>query len=233
MDTARGGGVAYIQAPHQVDVLRLIGGGLVRSVRAMAGVWDAERPTEGSFTAYLEFQDGTPATMVYSGYGYFDSAELHHWVGERGQPRAAETNARTHASYRARRAEAASDAEAAGRDAARYGGTPRAGASPDPPHQFFFGLTLVSCQRGDLRQSADGVYVYDAHGRHEVAVPTTPTGNDATVDAVYEAVAHDRPPLHDGRWGRATLEVCTSILQSARERREIYLTRQTPVRETM
>ena len=34
--------------------------------------------------------------------------------------------------------------------------------------QPFFGLTLVSCERGALRQSADGVFIYDEHGRTEV-----------------------------------------------------------------
>ena len=34
LDPSRGGGAVFIQAPHQVDVVRLIGGGMVRSVRA-------------------------------------------------------------------------------------------------------------------------------------------------------------------------------------------------------
>ena len=28
---------------------------------------------------------------------------------------------------------------------------------------------------------------------------------------------HGKPPLHDGAWAMATLEVCLAILQSARE----------------
>src|SRR5262249_3375635 len=64
LDTARGGGVVFIQAAHQIDVVRLIGGGLVRSVRATTGRADPERPTEGHYVAYLELEDGTPATLV-------------------------------------------------------------------------------------------------------------------------------------------------------------------------
>ena len=35
LDTAKGGGVLFNQAPHQVDVVRLLGGGLIRSVRTV------------------------------------------------------------------------------------------------------------------------------------------------------------------------------------------------------
>src|SRR4051794_24939863 len=126
LDTTRGGGVVYIQASHQVDMLRWIGGGLVRSVRGMTTVADPERPTEGSYTAYLEFVDGTPATLVYSAYAHFDSAELHYWLGERGLPRAPETHQLTLEEYEARRAAAREPAE---RDSRRYGGAPAASAA--------------------------------------------------------------------------------------------------------
>ena len=46
-----------------------------------------------------------------------------------------------------------------------------------------------------------------------------------------QAVVHDRPPTHDGRWGRATMEVCLGLLQSARERREVFLSHQVPARD--
>jgi len=54
-------GVVLNQGPHHMDVVRLIGGGIVRSVRAMTGIWDKARAHEGSYTCYLEFEDGTPA----------------------------------------------------------------------------------------------------------------------------------------------------------------------------
>ena len=34
LDTAQGGGVIFSQAAHQIDIVRLLGGGRVRSVRA-------------------------------------------------------------------------------------------------------------------------------------------------------------------------------------------------------
>jgi phthalate 4,5-cis-dihydrodiol dehydrogenase len=36
------------------------------------------------------------------------------------------------------------------------------------------------------------------------------------IDELYDAVVHDRRPLHNGAWAMATLEVCLAMLQSAR-----------------
>jgi len=233
LDTSRGGGVVYIQAPHQVEIVRAIGGGRVRSVRAMTGRWDDARPTEGCYTAYLEFEDGTPATLVYSGYGHFDSSELHYWLGERGQARDPATHFATRRAFAARGAASGADAEAASREALRFGGAQdrRAELAANAAagrHQPFFGLTLVSCQRADLRQSPDGLYVYGDDGKMEIDLAGEPSEQQALIDELYQAVVAGEPPWHDGRWGMATLEVCTAILQSARARREIMLTHQTP-----
>ena len=40
LDTAQGGGAVFNQAAHQVDIVRLLGGGRVTSVRAATGAWD-------------------------------------------------------------------------------------------------------------------------------------------------------------------------------------------------
>src|SRR5581483_5628850 len=82
LDPTKGGNVVYNQGPHQVDVVRLIGGGMVRSVRAMTGIWDPARRAEGAWCCYLEFEDGTPASLVYNGYGHFDSSEFTSWMAE-------------------------------------------------------------------------------------------------------------------------------------------------------
>ena len=87
LDTAQGGGVIYNQAPHQVDVVRLLGGGLVRSVRANVGAWDAARRTEGAYQALLTFEDGATASLTYSGYAHFDGDELADWIAESGLPK--------------------------------------------------------------------------------------------------------------------------------------------------
>src|SRR5215467_13560243 len=58
LDTARGGGILFNQMPHQIDIVRLLGGGLVTSVRAAAGTLDPAQPTEGHAVAFLAFADG-------------------------------------------------------------------------------------------------------------------------------------------------------------------------------
>ena len=221
-------GVVLNQGPHQVDVVRLIGGGLVKSVRATTGVWDPARPHEGSYTCYLEFEDGVPATLVYSGYGYFDTAELFWWVGEGGQPRAPETNAKVRKRIKGI---SGADEEELLKEQMRYGGKREGEYSHDwqgERRQPFFGLTLVSCDKGDIRQSPDGLIVYGEEGPREVALAGGKRGREAEVDELYQAIVENRPVFHDGRWGAATLEVCLAILESAREKREIFLSHQTP-----
>src|SRR5262249_38707641 len=85
LDTAQGGGAVFNQAAHQVDIVRMIGGGRVASVRAVTGAWDASRPTEGAYAALLTFEGGIFASLTYNGYGHFDSDEFQDWVGEMGQ----------------------------------------------------------------------------------------------------------------------------------------------------
>ena len=146
-------GVVLNQGPHHVDIVRLIGGGMVRSVRAMTGVWDPARQWEGSYTCYLEFEDGTPATLVYSGYGFFDTAELFDWVGEGGQYRAPETNLSVRAKLREVRT---AEEEEQLKEGMRFGGKREGEFShvwSGERKQPFFGHTVVSCREG--RHSPD------------------------------------------------------------------------------
>ena len=222
-------GVVLNQGPHQVDVVRLIGGGMVKSVRATTGIWDPARPHEGSYVCYLEFEDGVPATLVYSGYGFFDTAELFWWVGEGGQPRDPETNARVRKKLKGI---TTAEEEEMLKEQMRYGGRREGEFSHDwqgERRQPFFGFTLVSCDKGDIRQSADGLIVYGEEGKKEVALTAGKRGREAEVDELYQAIAENRPVFHDGRWGEATLEVCLAILESAKEKREIFLKHQRPV----
>jgi phthalate 4,5-cis-dihydrodiol dehydrogenase len=92
-----------------------------------------------------------------------------------------------------------------------------------------FGLTLVSCEKADLRQSPDGIWLYDENGRREVVLPTDEARGEAEFEELYQAVRNNVPPLHDGGWGAATHEITLAILQSAQENREIFLTRQTGI----
>ena len=221
-------GVVLNQGPHHVDVVRLIGGGIVRSVRAMTGVWDKARGWEGSYTCYLEFEDGTPATLVYSGYGFFDTAELFQWVGEGGQYRAPETNLNVRKALREVRT---SEEEEQLKEAMRFGGRREGEFShvwSGERKQPFFGFTLVSCERGDIRQTPDGLKIYGESEQREITLPAGRRGREAEVEELYDAVVKGRPVVHGGRWGAATLEVCLGILESAEQRKEVILSHQVP-----
>jgi phthalate 4,5-cis-dihydrodiol dehydrogenase len=89
LNTALGGGVIHSQAAHQIDVVRLLGGGKVVSVQACTGQWDASRPTEGAFSALLQFENGAFANVTYNGHGHFDSDVWMDHVGEIGNPKPA------------------------------------------------------------------------------------------------------------------------------------------------
>src|SRR6202167_4047955 len=84
LDSAKGGGIVFNQMSHQIDTVRLIGGGRLLSVRAQCNALDPSRPTQGGAIAFLEFENGAAASLVYGGYDFFDSDELHFWISERG-----------------------------------------------------------------------------------------------------------------------------------------------------
>jgi phthalate 4,5-cis-dihydrodiol dehydrogenase len=109
---------------------------------------------------------------------------------------------------------------------ARYGGTSRRGDPGQAPNPPFYGLTIVSCEKGDIRQSPDGLVVYGLDERREIPLSTAESGRDHVIQELYDAVVNDWEPLHDGRWGKANLEVCLAVLESGRERKEVYLSHQ-------
>ncbi len=233
VDEALGGGVVYRHGPHLIDSIRLLGGGMLRSVRAMVGRWMPERPTAGNFSAYLEFQDGTPATIAYNGYGYFDTSELTWGIGNRwyGQ----EQRVRIREALRS-----GSIDVAAGKEGMRFGAsaaddtsTADAAEAPRPEglraHAGWFGITVASFERGDVRQSPNGLYVYGDAGRREIPIYETRGAGTVELEELWGALTEGRPISHDGRWGTATLEVAVAIMQSARERREILLSHQCPL----
>jgi phthalate 4,5-cis-dihydrodiol dehydrogenase len=223
LDTALGGGVLFSQAAHQVDVVRLLGGGLVKGVRSMTGAWDPRRATEGAYAALLAFRDGAFASLTYSGYGHFDSDELCGWIGETGLPKDA---SRYGAARRALPAVADADAEAVAKAARNYGGADYAKPGAEPAWHEHFGLVIVSCERGDVRPTPTSVIVYgnDSQRAEPLARPKVPRAE--VLDELCAAVLEDRAPLHDGDWGLATLEVCIAMLRSARESRDVPVTRQ-------
>ena len=231
LDINQGGGIPYRQGPHQVDTVRLLGGGLVRSVRAQTGQWMKERSIPGYYSAFLEFDNGLPATIVHNGYGYFVGAELVPW----GEDKAI-YNAAQRGEIR-RQLRAGTRDETADKQSIRIGGSREKeyfyedAGKPWIPEDM--GFAIASLDRADLRQSQFGVFIHDDAGKHDVPVVaremTGMVQRRAELEELYDSVVHGKPLWHDGRWGMATLEVCLAIMQSARERREIMLNCQMPV----
>ena len=217
VNTQSGGGVCLRQGPHQVDIVRYLGGGLVKSIRAIAGRADQNFDTEGDYTAFLEFADGTPATMAFNGYGYFDAAELTWGIGE-SNTRKYDVNGYS------RRSRLTGPI---GADAKYFKpGTTEEIVVHEPQGQAFFGLTIVGCERGVIRQSPHGIFVYTDAGREEIRCADDPGHAIPELRELYHAVTKNRQTFLDGRWGKATLEVCLAMLQSSNERREVTLANQ-------
>ena len=222
--TDEGGGVVFSQAVHQVDIVRLLGGGMVSHLRASTGQWDAERPTECAYAAHLTFEGGAFASMTYSGFAHFDSNEYCGWTGELG-------HAVDPKSYGGAR-RALMDVEDAGAEARLKSGR-TFGAAADLPwasENEHFGPVIVSCDRADLRLTPKGIWVYGHIEKEFVQVPVGAVPRRGVIDALWSAVRDDKPAIQDARWGAASLEVCHGILASARQGREVALEHQVPVR---
>jgi phthalate 4,5-cis-dihydrodiol dehydrogenase len=120
-------------------------------------------------------------------------------------------------------------AELALKNARNYGGDAAAkAAGGDAPWHQHFGLVVVSCERADLRPLPTGVMIYGDDTVRLDPLPKPLIPRAEVIDELYDAIVSNRPPLHDGRWAMATLEVCLAMLTSARERREVTLQCQVP-----
>ncbi len=214
LDTQAGGGVVFSQAAHQIDIVRLLGGGLVSTVMAHTGAWDAQRPTEGAYSALLGFSQGAFASLTYSGYGHFDSDQWMDSIGELGQAK----DASLHGAARQRLMSTHNASEEANLKAARnYGAAQWSGSKALPRgvrHQHF-GPLIVSCDGADLRPTAQGVWIDGDVDVSFQALPSPALPRQEVIDEFYNAIVHDRPVLHSGAWARATSAVSLALLASA------------------
>jgi phthalate 4,5-cis-dihydrodiol dehydrogenase len=223
LDTSKGGGIVFNQLPHQIDCIKAITGQKIVAVRAITGRLAAERPTEGNCAALLTLDGGAAATMVYSGYDHFDSDELQFWIAEGGR---AKTPNHGNSRKVLRELKGSSEAELR---RARYGfGGPVSkamSAGNEGRKQPHFGFIIASCERADLRPSADGVLVYGDNGVSEVPAVQ---GNGAygqgdTIDELYDAITGRAPVLRDAEWGRDTVKACLAVLKSSATGQQVML----------
>ena len=221
LDTAQGGGIMFNQVPHQLEIMQTLTTAQLRSVRAVNGIWDAKRPTEGALAALLTYQDGTVAQLTYSGYDHFDTDELTDWVGESGEEKAHDGHG---AARRALRSVTDPVAEKQLRTNSGYGisGAVRSAGRMHEPH---FGFLLASCEGADLRPAPDGVRIYSDEGVREVPAPPARIypNKDAVIDELYAAAVLNQPAVHDGTWGTRTMKAAFALLESARDGREVLV----------
>lgn len=226
--TEAGGGVVFSQASHQVDIVRLLAGARATRVRAVMGAWDSARLTEGAYSALLWFDEGSFASLTYSGYAHFDSDEWCGWVDEMGFPK----QGGNYGIARKRlRGIGSSIAEARLKAEHTYGG-----AAYKAPSEFdrlndvrshqHFGPIIVSCESADLRPTPDSLWVYSDESceRHTLAKPLVPRFE--VIDELYSAIVLGIEPIHSGRWAKSTLEICLAMLESSRQNRDIQLEHQ-------
>jgi len=220
--TEDGGGVVVSQGAHQVDTVRLLAGSRVVRVRAVMGRWDDSRPTEGAYTALLWFEDGAFATLAYSGYGHFDSDAWMDGIGELGRPKPPGA----HGAARRRLATVQGpEQETQLKADATYGGPsyrPPSPSSPAPAHQHF-GPVIVSCERGVLRPMPDALLVDGDLQQQRLPLPAPDVPRAEVITELRAAVRDGQPPLHDGPWARATVQVCLALLASARTQADVVL----------
>ncbi len=90
------------------------------------------------------------------------------------------------------------------------------------------GILVATCERGDIRQSQFGLFVYGDDGVKDVPLTEGGASRRGELVELYNAVVLNKPIRHTGHWGLATLEVCLALMQSGRERREIMMKHQVP-----
>ncbi len=211
LDATMGGGVVMRQGAHQFDIIRLLGGGDLQDVTARVFDWDPKRRVIGAHSVMLTFASGAVAMATYNGYGGLGMAELTQGVGEWGfaePPTTPSLRVAPADVAQAKRSRAASSDKS---------------QAPFQPH---FGLTVVSCEGGDIRQSPTGLIVYSPAGREEITLPTGQIPHAALLDEFLDGLLGQRPLLHSGRWGLANLEVCLAVLRAGESGQRVTLRHQ-------
>ena len=98
-------------------------------------------------------------------------------------------------------------------------------AMPRAP-AFLSGQVMVFGEHGDLRLSPHGVEINQSEARRFQAAPFRTTRAEV-FDTFYNAIRHGERALQDGRWGRASLEICHALRVSAHQGTTISLQHQT------
>ena len=225
LDPDQGGGLVYRQTPHQIDSIRLIAGGKVRSVRGAYGQWMKYRSIPGYYAAFLELERGVTGVAIHNGYGYFVASELVPWGDANTRYTPSERNEIRKSMAAGTRPE---DAE---KLSLRIGGEAESAIfrrehGPEKWKPNDLGIVLVSCEFGELRQGPDGLYKYTDDGLTEIIVDSDPLHRDQELEELFNAVRLGKPVFHSGAWGMATLEVGLAITEYTKTGMDVQLTHQ-------
>ena len=225
LDPNQGGGLVYRQTPHQIDSIRLIAGGKVRSVRGAYGQWMKYRSIPGYYAAFLEFESGVTGVAIHNGYGYFVASELVPWGDANTRYTPSERNGIRKAMAAGTRPE---DAE---KLSLRIGGEAESAIfrrehGPEVWKPNDLGIVIVSCEYGELRQGPNGVYKYTDDGLTELIVDSDPLHRDQELEELFNAVRLGKPVFHSGAWGMATLEVGLAITEYTKTGKDVQLSHQ-------
>lgn len=229
VDTEAGTGPIFRQAPHQIDIVRFLAGSKAVRVRASSGRWAPGYPrADANYIALIEFDDGICASLSFNGYGYWNTAEITWQIGEGGF--LGEDFEGIAKGYRHNEPISREEKNAALARGDRSGrGSPEVEGTTHALDQSFFGLTVVSCERGVVRQSPSGIYAYGENGRQEARFHTIQPRGVVELMELRDAIAQKRNPFPDASWGRATVEICEAIVASAKSQRDVELQCQTSV----
>lgn len=219
LDLTLGGSALFRQGAHQFDVVRLLCGGQAKTVRAQTFDWHPTRKSIGAHTAFIEFENGAVATAIYNGYGGLTTMDLGFPITEWGQ--SYDPN-----QYLSNKKDALklSPAEELLKKQQRA----LTAIPENPSYQAFFGLTIVSCEKGDIRQSPNGLIIDTIQGREEILLDPNLTPRQLVLDEWEAAILDVKKPLHDISWAIANLEICEACIESSKQKMEIKLLYQTP-----
>lgn len=219
-----GSGLLWRQGPHQLDLVRTIAGGMIRSIRGAVHVFDLARPVPGAYCAFIEFDNDVSCTVTCSGYDHFDSrAFVAGFDGAQpvGPP---ERYGRARKDARSHRHEPDWEGRAAA--AERYG----SGRSNDGFSSSWLlgGPLIASFDEADVRFSPNGLIVDGNTHQYEVAAPSDRDGRDGRLNTFYQSLVSGSPLPADGRWGKATQEALIALEVSSKSHTEMRLKFQMP-----
>ena len=214
LDPTLGGGVTFRQGAHQIDILRALCGTKVQTVKAKVFNTDPLRNTIGAHSIYLDFENGAAATAIYNGYAGLSSMDWTQNVSEWGFAQSAETRPWK----RRPMLQASAEQELLAKHERAKTAIP--GQAPLQPH---FGLTMVSCALGDMRQTPEGLLLATASGEREIKLSSRQSPRDLVLVELAQAWRGGALNGHDGRWGYENLRVCEAAIASAQSGREWVL----------